>query len=114
MGALITENTRRCAAREARASQMASMSADVDASNSTDAHADVSNSSLIDQVSSSTEALKDDSLSDIEKSCAIERFQTASGASVIVVGTAHVSSKSCDDVQAVIRRVKPQVWTLQT
>ena len=55
------------------------------------------------------DADQDDSLTDIEKSCSIERLIVPGGASVYVVGTAHVSSKSCDDVQEIIRRLKPQV-----
>lgn len=59
----------------------------------------------------SDDATEIDSLSDIEQLCCIERFKVPDGASVYVVGTAHVSSKSCDDVQTIINRVKPQVLT---
>ncbi len=55
----------------------------------------------------------DNELKDIEEFCSIERFSVPGGASVYVVGTAHVSSRSCDDVQEVIRRLKPQVRTRQ-
>ena len=34
---------------------------------------------------------------------------STSSCTYYIVGTAHVSSKSCDDVRAVMQRVRPQV-----